>query len=235
MINGTIYKLSFLDTNKVYVGQTVDFNRRKRVHLRMLNNGTAAKKLQAAFDLYGEPIFEILLDGISNQQELDKSENEAIGIYDSCNNGFNTHNLSRAGHTACYGDLNGNSKFSNAEIVEFMQYILGNPTTRLKTAAELFDMSYTTADEICRGIKHKWLAKAYPEEHKNLLALVGTRSKAVTAKDLGIVYPPIKSPEGIVYEVTALRQFAREHGLNNTSLCSVLNGKQKTHKGWALT
>ncbi len=235
MVNGTIYILRFSGTSKVYVGQTVDFTRRKRVHLNILKKGLGAKKLQAAFDLYGDPTFEVLLEGISTQEELDKSENDAISIYDSCNNGFNTHNLSRAGHTACYGDLNGNSKFSNAEIVEFMQYILDNPTIRLKTAAELFGMAYPTADEICRGVKHKWLAKAYPEEHRDLLALVNTRSKAVTAKDRGIVYPPIKSPEGIVYEVTAVRQFAREHGLNNTSLCAVLNRKQKTHKGWVLT
>lgn len=235
MINGIIYKIYFQGTNGVYIGQTIDFNRRKRVHLNMLRKGVGAKKLQDAFNTYGNPLFEVLLDNLTSQQELDQAENDAIEIYDSYNNGFNTQRFSRAGFSACYGELNGNSKFSNAEIVEFMRHMLDNPTTRLKTAADMFGMSFGTADEICRGIKHKWLAQAYPIEHSKLLALVGTRSKAVTAKDLGIVYPPIQAPDGTIYEVTAVRQFAREHGLNNTSLCKVLNGKQKSHKGWTLT
>lgn len=234
MLNGTIYKISFANTDKVYIGQTVDFNRRKRAHLNVLKSGTGAKKLQDAFDTYGNPQFEILLEGLSSQKELDDCENEAISIYDSCNNGFNTHNTSRAGFTACYGELNGNSKFSNAEIIEFMNYVIANPTIRLKTVAEIFGMAYVTADEICRGVKHKWLSLAYPIEHAKLLSLVGTRSKAFTAKEMGITYPPIKAPDGTVYEVTALRQFAREHGLNNSSLCAVLNGKQLQHKGWTL-
>lgn len=190
--------------------------------------------MQEAYEKYGAPTYEIILDGLTSQKELDAAENEAIELYDSCRNGFNTHEKSRAGFTACYGELNGNSKFTNAEIVEFMHFMLNNKDIRVREAADLFGMSYVTADEICRGIKHKWLAEAYPEDHKNLLAIVGTRSKVVSAKERGIEYPTIYSPEGVPYQVTALRAFAREHNLNSTSLCSVLHGKQKSHKGWTL-
>ncbi len=234
MVNGIIYKISFPGTAKVYIGQTIDYARRKCTHLNMLKSNTGARKLQDAFDTYGSPIFEVLLDGLKTQVELDDAENQAIDIYDSCNNGFNTHNKSRAGFTACYGELNGNSKFTNNEIIEFMFYMLEHPKIRLKEIARIFNMAYVTADEICRGVKHRWLATEFPEEHKKLLALVGTRSKAVTAKDRGIEYPLIKSPSGEIFQVTALRQFARDHGLNNTALCFVLNKKQKEHKGWKL-
>lgn len=48
------------------------------------------------------------------------------------------------------------------------------------------------------------------------------------------LYPKIKDPEGNIYTVDSVRGFAREHELNNTCLCAVLNGKQKQHKGWSL-
>lgn len=235
MNNRVIYCINFSNTDKVYIGQTINFNRRRSVHLNTLKGGYGSKKLQEAFELYGEPSFKILLDNINTQEELNTLETEAIEIYDSCNNGFNTHDKSRAGFTACWGDLNGNSKFSNDEIIEFMFLAINNPKLRLKQLADCFEMSFTTADEICRGVKHKWLSSAFPDEHAQLLSLVGTRSKAVTAEDRGIVYPPIFSPEGIKYEVKALREFARKYNLSNASLSKVLHGTQKIHKGWSLT
>ena len=234
MLNGYIYKLSFKGTNKVYIGQTIDVSRRLSSHLNLLKKQEGAKKLQEAYNIYGEPTLEVILDELTSQKDLDTAEDEAISIYNSCIEGFNTHSQSRAGFTACYGELNGNSKFSNSEIVEFMHYMIDNKQVRLRDAATTFGMSYVTADEICRGIKHKWLAKEYPDKHAELLSIVGTRSKAVTAKDRGIIYPPIYSPEGIEYTVEAVRAFAREHSLNNTSLCYVLNKKLKAHKGWSL-
>ena len=234
MINGYIYKLSFCGTNQVYIGQTINPHIRFTKHLNLLKKNRGSKKLQEAYEKYGIPTYEIILDGLTSQKELDAAEDEAIELYNSCHNGFNTHEKSRAGFAACYGELNGNSKFTNAEIVEFMRFMLDNRDIRLREAADLFSMSYVTADEICRGIKHKWLSEAYPEEHKDLLAIVGTRSKGRSAEELGIKYPTIYSPEGVSYQVTALREFARTHNLNNTCLCSVLHGKQKSHKGWSL-
>lgn len=234
-LNGVIYKLNFKGTDRVYIGQTIDLSRRLRCHINLFKKQRGAKKLQEAYNLYGNPSVEVLIDGLITQKEIDGAEDEAIEIFDSANNGFNTHTKSRAGFTACFGELNGNSKFSNSEIVEFMLYMLKYRETRLKDAASTFGMSYVTADEICRGIKHKWLSIEYPEQHTELLSIIGTRSKAVTAKDRGIEYPSIYSPEGLKYNVEAVRQFAKEHGLNSSCLCAVLNGKSKTHKGWSLS
>ena len=43
-----------------------------------------------------------------------------------------------------------------------------------------------------------------------------------------------KSPEGERVEVTNIRKFAREHGLQQSNLSALNTGKQKTHKGWTL-
>jgi predicted GIY-YIG superfamily endonuclease/transposase len=233
-MQGYIYRLVFKNTNKVYIGQTIDITRRLRTHINLMRKNKAAKKMQEAYNLFGEPSIEIISGAIDNQKDLDAAEDEAIEIFNSVENGFNTQDKSRAGHTACYGELNGNSKFSNQEVLELVDLLIDNPSIRLREAAEIFGMSYVTVDEICRGVKHKWIGKAYPDKHAKLLSIVGTRSKAVTAEDLGITYPPIYSPTGIKYEVKALRAFAREHGLNNTCLSKVLRGEQSHHKGWKI-
>lgn len=44
----------------------------------------------------------------------------------------------------------------------------------------------------------------------------------------------ITTPADDVYEVIGLQRFAREHGLNRRSLCSVANGKMKHHKGYTV-
>lgn len=40
------------------------------------------------------------------------------------------------------------------------------------------------------------------------------------------------SPEGIVYNFQNIRVFCEEHGLCSSSLCKVMKGKAKQHKGW---
>ena len=42
----------------------------------------------------------------------------------------------------------------------------------------------------------------------------------------------IVDTEGEVHYTENLRDFCEEHGLLNSKMCSVANGKQRTHKGW---
>lgn len=231
---GVVYKLTFTGTDKVYIGQAKDPGIRFTKHLLSLRKGTASDKMLEAFRTYGEPTMDILCSADS-LAELNSLEREAIEIYDSVNNGFNTQNYINSAWTGVSGELNGNAKYSNSDIIEIVRFVLANPKMQIRQVAKYLDIGVVFLEELVSGKKHKWLAEAYPKEYAELISLKGTRSKAVTAADRGIVYPTIYSPEGIPHNVTAVRAFAREHGLNNTSLCSVLNGKQKQHKGWSLT
>lgn len=40
--------------------------------------------------------------------------------------------------------------------------------------------------------------------------------------------------KGTVYRGCGVKEFATEHGLNNSRLCDILNGKRKSHKGFSL-
>jgi hypothetical protein len=42
------------------------------------------------------------------------------------------------------------------------------------------------------------------------------------------------SKKGTVYRGCGIKEFATEHGLNNSRLCDILNGKRKSHKGFSL-
>lgn len=45
-------------------------------------------------------------------------------------------------------------------------------------------------------------------------------------------YGKIQSPSGIIFEVTGIRRFSREHKLDPSTLINVFRDKIKTHKGW---
>lgn len=231
---GVVYKITFTGTDKVYIGQAKDPGIRFTKHLFSLRKGTASDKMLEAYKTYGEPAMEVLCSATS-MSELNSLEKEAIEIYDSVNNGFNTQNYINSAWIGVAGELNGNSKYSNSDIIEIVRYVLANPKMQIRQIAKQLEIGVVFLEELVSGKKHKWLAEAYPKEHSELISLKGTRSKAFTAANMGIVYPTIYSPEGTAYNVTAVRAFAREHNLNNTSLCNVLNGKQKQHKGWSLT
>jgi predicted GIY-YIG superfamily endonuclease len=55
-----IYKLKFEGTSKVYIGQSVNIEKRFKEHIRSLKNRTSAKKLLSGFDTFGHPSIVIL-------------------------------------------------------------------------------------------------------------------------------------------------------------------------------
>lgn len=48
------------------------------------------------------------------------------------------------------------------------------------------------------------------------------------------VWPRVKDSCGVEYEITNSSKFAKEHGLDTGGFSRLLNGKQKTQKGWTL-
>lgn len=225
-----IYILKFKGTDKVYVGQSTDIELRYRMHKTTLKNNKSSKKLQEAYDCYGMPVLEIIAE--CSIEELDILENQAIEIYDSVNNGFNT--MSESGHrTILKGDMAGNSKYSNELVEEVFEYLVDNNLTH----AEIIDItgiSRGALADISSGISHKWLQEKYPAKYTKLIQLKGTTRKASknNATTKGIVYPKIMSPDGIVYNIESLRGFCKQHNLNHGALGEVLRGFRKQHKGW---
>lgn len=224
-----IYKLIFRDTNKVYIGQSLNIERRIDKHSYLVRSNTAAKKLQDAYDNYGMFTYEILCECLP--EELDTFEEETIGIYDSFNNGFNSKSGSTYSVGLC-GDKHPNSKFSNEQVVLVFKYLLDTSFT-FKQIAELTKTNTHLVRDVANGSRHSWLKNVFEGEYTVMLSISRTANKN-SAINLGIIYPNIKSPDGTIYNVTNVSSFARDHGLHCGHLNEVLNSKAKTIKGWCI-
>lgn len=229
MITG-IYRLCFSGTHKVYIGQSKDIMLRYNIHKTNLRRNKSSKKLQDAYTHYGMPALDILVQCTEN--ELDDLELEAIEIFDSVLNGFNTIDGSTY-RSELKGQLAGNAKYSNEQVEEVFIYLVENKLTH-REIMEITGISRGAISDISAGFTHRWLQEKYPEKYLDLLALKGYARKSVknTAQLHGKTYPQIISPEGVEFTISSLRGFCREHGLNHGSLGEVLRGYRASHKGW---
>lgn len=227
-----IYKMSFKGTTKVYIGQSSNIEQRIVTHTFNFKLGKQSKKLQEAWETYGPPEFNVLAE--CSLDELDDLENEAIEIFDSINAGFNT--LEKAGDIPVYrGSAHGRSLYTNEQIINTMLYIVDNPKIQLKKVAENTGVKLSVIYMIACGKNHTWLRELYPEQYEKMLVLSGTRRLTCqTATNMGRKWPIVVSPEGTLFTIENIKAFAREHGLNDSSLGAVLHGKYKQHKGWRL-
>ncbi len=230
-----IYKLKFNGTDKCYIGQSINIELRYRLHCTYLRTGKASHKLQQAFDKYGLPILEILLE--CDTSELDDNENAAIEVFDSVDNGFNT--MSNSGHrSSLKGELTGNSKYSN-ELVEqvFFELVFSDKPHRHIQSEYGIGRGALSDISSCRS--HVWLKDKYPAEYEILRSKIPDRkTKSIIKSRSGPAllpeYPKVVCPKGHIYKVEALREFCRLHGLNHGGFGQLLRGKIKQHKGWTL-
>lgn len=131
--------------------------------------------------------------------------------------------LSGTRNNIATGELSHNSIYSNKTIVEVLFLLLENYTA--KEVSIQLNINVQTVYGIFNGSDHLWLKEEYPNEY-SLMRELHSLSK--------VTYPLIKSPEGIVYKVVNQTVFAKEHGLEQANLSSVLLGKRKIHKNWVL-
>lgn len=100
-----IYKITCLESGKVYIGSSVDVDKRKNTHLcELRNNYHPNRHLQNSYNLYGESKFVFEVVAYCQPEMLLSEEERYIQIFDSYNNGYNlvekpTHNNLGLKHT----------------------------------------------------------------------------------------------------------------------------------------
>lgn len=219
-----IYKLNFTGTDKTYVGQSINIERRFKEHIVSLKKGFANCKLLNAFIHYGTPTIEILCE--CSALELNKLEDEAIEIFNSVDNGFN---LLFNATTAVHGEKNPNSKYSNEEIICVFNLLL-DPKIPFKEISKITGVHYNTIAQIAALNTHNWLQEKFPQKY---IALI--KAKNMRQKGMHVLYPLIKDPSKVVYSITSsITTFAKEHNLGISGLSKLLKGKGITHRGWTL-
>lgn len=227
-----IYILKFNGTDKVYIGQSVNIEGRYKSHCTNMRIGKTPKKLLSAYNQYGLPYIEVLLE--CSKEELDANEEEAISIFDSVANGFNT--MRDAGFSSeLYGEECGNAKYTNETIIEVFNYLTNCTDLTHADIVNITGVSKGTVADISMCESHKWLKSMFPEQYQILEELHSSRRKLRrTAKSRGIEYPKVVSPSGDTFTIESIRGFAREHNLNPNCFGRVLRGQAISHGGWKL-
>lgn len=222
-----IYKLEFKGTDKVYIGQSLNIEKRFINHKSDMLNGTSSVKMQEAYKLYGLPTLTVLEE--CSISELDKAEYLAININNSIVNGFNTV---KGGDSSKRGEDNPQARYCSAIYKEILFYLVETSLSN-KEIAEIVEVSISVVRHISDMSRHFWLEEEEPELYSKLLQLrsIGTK-KCAAAR--GLVYPQIKSPTGCIYTVDNITQFAKLHGLRSGALCALLNRKTRSTQGWCL-
>ncbi len=231
-----IYCISFSGTNSVYIGQSINIEKRWKEHTASLINNTANFKLLEAYRVYGEPSYDILVK--ATKAELDNLEISLIREFDSINNGFN---ILSGGSGNGIGENNSNSKYSNEFIINVFKLVL-NPQLSHAQIHKITGISYSSIGSIVDGSNHAWLRSMFPEDYSKLKDISREREKfkainlsnSRTSEALGKVFPILIGPDGTEYNVTNAKEFSISHGLSRGCLSMVLNKKQKYHKGYKL-
>ena len=224
-----VYLLAFENTDKVYIGQSLNIERRMINHISKFRRGIHAIKLQEAYNIYGQPTLHILEE--CDSLDLDKNETIYIEEFNSYHDGFNS-TAKPGGGCNLNGQDAGNSKYLNADIEKAFLYLVDSPKLTSAEISKLVDVSKCTIDAISSGKVHLWLQDVYPEKYKELLNRPVNRGKNKTLADIGNNYPRLISPQGVAYTVNNCAEFSRTHNLNNSHIIQVLKGKAQSHKGW---
>ena len=224
-----IYKLAFTGTNAVYIGQSLNVELRHTQHIGLLRKGKAAPKLQKAYDTYGTPAMEIILT--CSILEIDLAEKEAVEIYDSLDNGFN---MVPGGSTPCFsGTDNAQSDYTKEQYYNVLVLLGKVPGVPYLEISRITGVSKYVVSHISSLESHGWLSEVHPEEYAKIVHIRNTTGRMLASMQ-GVNLPPIRSPEGKIYTVEHITNFAKEHGMLQGKLTMVLQGTRNSHKGWTL-
>lgn len=204
-----IYLLKFTGTDKVYIGKSMDITKRFISHKFNLRKGLGAKKLQEAYNIYGEPEIEIVQECL--EEDLNKYEELLIAEYNSVIDGFNTHEI-----------VSGKHKGTSAKDLGIVYPTIVSPIG--------VEYNIENAKKFARdhSLSYVYLNKVL---NKHLPHIQGWYLK----ENLHLKKPiPVVTNGQVEVEVPNITKFAREYGLIPSNINGVINGKRKSHKGWVL-
>lgn len=217
-----IYKLNFSGTNKVYVGQAINIEKRFVRHLSSFRSKLASSKMQEAFDQYGDPQYEILVE--CNETELSIYEKEAISIWDSINNGFNT--LDTITKVSLRGEDHGMCNYSNEVLINMMEYLVNHSDKSQKEVSDILGISEKTINLTACGVTHKWLQSIDPKMYEAMT--IKKKSGPKLKREIIVI-----DPEGKEHLVTNIKQFAESHNMCVVIFSKMTRGERKSkYKGW---
>ncbi len=219
--------------DKVYIGQSNDIEDRIARHNYNMRKGTHYKKVQDAYNEYGEFEWEVLEE--CSEESLHVKEKYYIKLFNACNNGFNTYEDSSSA-PILYGVNNGNVRIEEIHLYKkILDTTIMYPSYSRDKIAELCNSRGHVVSHIWYGASCKWLGDLYPVEYAKVVALQGSRHVGGKSASMqNITYPTILDTAFAEYTVDNVRQFASDHSLDKGDLSNVLNMKVASIQGWII-
>lgn len=184
-----IYKLIFNGTDKVYIGQSKNIERRFNEHLNKLINKNHSFKLINAYLTFGTPTYKVVEE--CSQDKLNELETNYIDKYNSIYNGFNTSNIVN-GHNILYGETNPNSIYTNEQI-ELVFSLLSYSDSSYTDISEYTGVSRYVIRIINNGQAHLWLQDKYPEDYIKMRTNSCIRANVKTKDQISVIVEIFKT------------------------------------------
>jgi group I intron endonuclease len=209
-----IYQIRCVPTGKIYVGSAVDLRTRWQHHCELLRRHKHRNKyLQAAWDKYGPASFELDILELTAREHLLEREQEWIN-QTRCTDreiGFNLYNTAGSPGEKFAQVWHGFIDPHGNEVV----------ITNLEEFCRENGLNAQIMRQIANGkSKHKghrgWSHKSNPRQREYVKTWEG-------------FIEPNGNPVGTI---TNLAAFCREHGLDDTHMVALAQGKLHSHKGW---
>ena len=170
-MNSGVYILKFKGTDKVYIGQSQDMYKRFREHCCSFRLQKASNKLQKAYQEYGYPEMEVLLE--CSGRELIIHEEECIQIYNSYTDGFNS--MPSSGYYEKPNDISPLSNTDRDTVIKVFLMLIDPKYPSYQIISNTTGVSEMIVTQIARGYSHTWLSIHYPSEYATLISLRGSR------------------------------------------------------------
>lgn len=210
-----VYQIRCVANDKIYIGSSVDLRTRWAFHCGSLRRGDHSNRyLQAAWDKYGENAFDFTILEYVSDDELLEVEQAWIDRTDCTirSVGFNISTK------AAYPSL------LNVKVWEGFIDPDGNPVpaiTNLHEFCRQHNLTATAMATLAKGVRKL-------KSHKGW-----THRNSVRQRDYIKTYEGFIDPDGNpVPPITNMAEFCRQHGLDNTHMTAVLNGRILSHQGW---
>lgn len=229
-----IYCIKNLINEKVYIGQSVDIEKRWHVHKSELNrNVHINEKLQNAWNKYGSLNFSFDILEKCEKDELDYFEKYYINFYDSYKNGYNK-DLGGSQFRDCSEEMINNMRYAQDSKPIYQIDFSGKIVSQWYGAREASKKLNIEQTGIWACLHHdRFTYKGYVwifvDEFNGLEAFDITKYINRPGQAKSVVQ---KTLTGAVVKVWTSVYQTRFGGFNSNCVWSCCVGRQKTHKGF---
>lgn len=234
-----IYSLYWEEQDLIYIGQSVNIERRLQWHISNLKHNMHTNyKVQNAYNSFGTPTHNIL--EVCKAEDLNILESVYTDEFNSINNGLN---IIEAGHATGYGYNCSASKYSREELLKAFT-LLVNTTIPYKDVSKETGVAIGTIESITKEYTHSWLKEEFPLEYQKMLDNRISRkqvNKSGTILDRHGKLIEFIDPSGNSYIVGNITGFCKTHAELNKNISAstkglnrLSNNTAKTYKGWKI-